>query len=792
MESFFESLLTPFSDNDKKFIRGYWQILRKVLLNANIRMDEIELSDSVFYAQESRKLFYAPIVCQNIDREVNCNSNTYKLPRGAFDVVCYGDFLEYHKEMDLPVKIDDAVDVSCDRHDVVVDGCRVLGTGRALVSWKSSKIDNFSIENGIVNSSRIIRKIQYKQACGSENTKPVVVKSERLHKNKYRISDFTTKYLVVGQNVKINDFYYDKIKKIVHKHVIELYDIHGNSNDQYAYLEIDAFPYAYPLKYKKIQLREYRENVDYIISDGYICFAFPVRETLIAERAYIDDSVIIDRYFSFLKEKPENNFKVWWHDIFTGGYELFIHASLGLPFTTEEMGKQKCIGFEYTSELVRNNQKFYHVGNREIQGSFCESDNGIYDDHGAFYKIVDRLYNGNVIVDRIPASNEFSGSVGRYVFSSIIMQDDTGNIYYIAVPPNCFPCISKDQVIDPWSKLTTGVRILDATPEKMDVKKFGTGTDKKILEHNTFVIEIDVDGEIIDRLIRYLIPSWSEYHIKRRINVNRLYDRCSVYWDSVLLFGKILPSEYVIYSSNLNVQEYHENKVKIDPVIPYKIIGDFDGTYITNIRDANGNPLDISSFLFDKIRTYSNASNRFNVLETSLCSNLGDRIQIVYNAGIPIGNDQEFMFMEQTSLDVFDIPAREGGLVVSGGILPDREVGRTNQNKWYFDKYVSWSNNYLPAIFRLGDVVIHDEFYQEYGQVYGASLDGNKIIRTDFHRLGIRSGMMFFNSNEWKIVESFNSDGEAILNSNVNNGTLSDWGFCCFLAETSNGAIIKN
>jgi hypothetical protein len=98
------------------------------------------------------------------------------------------------------------------------------------------------------------------------------------------------------------------------------------------------------------------------------------------------------------------------------------------------------------------------------------------------------------------------------------------------------------------------------------MSKFGTGTDKKILEHNTFVIEIDVDGEIIDRLIRYLIPSWSEYHIKRRINVNRLYDRCSVYWDSVLLFGKILPSEYVIYSSNLNVQEYHENKVKIDPV----------------------------------------------------------------------------------------------------------------------------------------------------------------------------------------------------------------------------------
>jgi hypothetical protein len=37
--------------------------------------------------------------------------------------------------------------------------------------------------------------------------------------------------------------------------------------------------------------------------------------------------------------------------------------------------------------------------------------------------------------------------------------------------------------------------------------------------------------------------------------------------------------------------------------------------------------------------------------------------------------------------------------------------------------------------------VIHDEFYQEYGQVL-VILDGNKIIRTDFH-VSEFGGMMF-------------------------------------------------
>lgn len=811
-----QGLLKPLGEEDQAFVKSYWDVILKCMLTPYQHKIEADLSYDILTTQTQTKTFYESFIPVANDVHYNITSLPVTLPYSIYDLKCYGDEYTVTESMALPVRIFGATNISCDCPNVVIDGDRVIGEGTWTVMYTTNEVTDFTFVNGVLDGPTPIHDVDAKQGTGSLCRFNVVC--EILMNKGVFCESINTKYMTVGMGVVISGHAHE-IAEIVDAHkfrTVALVALPGTHQT----LEIDLYPYSYATDIDDIRLFRdgKRKDVDFVMRNGSIAFPTPQRDPMITERAYRNNTDVLDRFMHHLATYPDDE-SLWlpyWRSIFTNQIDIFLYAAIGYPYTLPEMGDMRVVNIEYSVSDKKHETAFTNYeANDQITTAasyFDGNENGIVLTDGTLLKIVRGITDDRVELFRVPFAETAVGFAANIVVSSIGLEDEYGKVTYFPVPAGQFPLFKIGDFVTPWSMLVTGLKVFDRT-ERDDYTDF-EGIDKfkedptggapadalDLLAMNTFVILSDETISVTDNIMKFLIGAWTQWHmLDGRGDSIGIRDISAVGAVASLVFRKFLPWEIVNIVSAFNVLPRMQHQALIEPDMPLEFLGDYDGITqeITNLTWTDGiTPLDIT--------LWPNVDKVSEAFGTNLDSELaaGGEIVIFPGAGKLIINTMltgvypsvgvgiHFSFLKALKATSVDVYMDKGGIFWGSG----EEVARGyNGTKAYFVIEQDAFTEYTPSIYSLSDLAFADEIKFEYSATNGTRVVGALLADTDFKRLGVRAGMTFVHIDDILEVASFDEWGQPTLSPASAYGTLSsDFGFYCFVARSNDGTISKN
>lgn len=818
IETIFKDLLRPLSDEDKAFVLAYWDLIIKTLLTPYQRNLEKELSYNILSTPENQKFFYHSFVPKTIDVEFHVNAKEFILPNNCYEVVCYGDEYQKYETVTLPCRIDDAYDIVANKQDVVIDGNILLGEGECAVSYKTRVIP-FVQDGQKIISERIIRTVKAKKGDGT----PTLVETEyeSLYDKVIYCPKINIKHAKPGTRVWIGSRQ-DTIKQVIDNHRFLPNGAHGPAGTT-GRLKIELFPYAYKIDFDYIPEFEgnRRNGVDYQIKNKTISFPEPVLEPLIAPRAYQYSDEQFQRFLRHLGVVPEEKelYKPFWHAVFTNKLDTFLYASIGYPYVPFEFGKIKMKEIEYSEKNKKPDIRFSYRNHRVLTTTpyFDGYENAILSQDGQFYKIIRHTSETEVEVERLlSGSGEFIGCAAEYKVDAFSFENQFGRVLWIKVPARQFPLYKPEDVVETWSPLVTGVWVFDRTENESykdyeGYKKFLVSGDtppenyQDLLQFHTFIILSDELINIPDNLIRYVIPAWTQYHIK-----DNLYDRVSIRETAdissiaSLVFGRFLPSEIISIDLG-NITPMFSNSGLVDPLMPMTFLGDYNpivANAITNLRWPTGEPLDISNFEYDLILYVVQdfgtdpateiAPDSPRLIQVAPSGN----ILLITGSNVPdTGTNLSFSFVASLNVSHLSNTFEVGGVFLGDFIAADNIVKRVyNATHAFLTEPYNGSSEYIPSVYRVGEIGIWDENnILRWEATNGTRIVDNELLDTDFYRLGVRHQMIFVHKTDILPVTGFDEHGQVLLSASPVYDILSEpFGFYCFVARSHDGTIEKN
>jgi hypothetical protein len=817
-------LLTPLNEDDQAFVKGYWDVVLKTMLSPNQRKLEADLSYDILTTQTYTKSFYESFVPVAETVTYTVKTLPLTLPRNLYDLKVTGPTYKKYDTVTLPCKIDDATNVVTDNPDVIVDGNILLGEGTCEVMYDTNVILDYTYSTltGVFDSTKNVTQVVASK--GDSTTEILVTPFEMFHDRVVYCPHITLKHAKVGQSVTIQGRV-DTIASIIDNHRFTTTRAHC-APGRTGTLKIDLYPYAYATEWEDIPEFDngWVRDVDYKMFDGKICFPEPVTEPIIAKRVFNKNRDLYDRFMKHLYVRPEDEslYLPFWRSIFTNNMEAFLYAAIGYPYILPEMGDMRVHNIEHMRKDIKHTTSFTYDPDNMCRVTvpdayFDGTENAVLLEDGQFLKILHHVTETEVEVERPLITGTQDGYAAHFTISSLTLEDENGLLVYFRVPPHEFPIVKVGDIIPPWTPLVTGLKVFDRTEnsryevyESTDRFVVDDGvavpSDANILlKNNTFVIMSSEPLNVSENILRFLMPSWAQYHkIDQRSDVVSFSDISTTSVVASLVFKKFLPTEVLLYTPTIAPTPYLVHQAMIDPYMPMEFLGTYDvmnPLEITDLKWLSGAPLDISGFT-----DISRVIEAFGVDPASHAAVAGVHIDVTSGADKLIidpgtavwptpGIDVHFSFVLPLKIISADFTASRGGEcqdLMSAGELVERVH---NGNQMYFLNSWADCDFYLPAIYSFTDIGISDETGGafEWVATNGTGITADKLVGTDFERLGVRPYMTYVHNTDILQVASFDDYGQPVLSAVPVHGILaSDFGFYCFVAEKDDGTIRKN
>ena len=817
-------LLTPLSDDDQDFVKGYWDVILKTMLSPNQRKLEADLSYDILTTQTYTKSFYESFVPVTETVTYAVTTLPLTLPRNLYDLQVTGPTYKKYDTVTLPCKIDNATNVVTDNPRVVVDGNILLGEGTCEVMYDTNVVTEYAYSSitGVFTSPRNVTQIVASK--GNSTTEILMVPFEMFRNRVIYCPSINLQHAVVGQSVTIQGRV-DTIASIVDNHRFTTTQAHCGAG-QTGILQIDLYPYAYATEWEDIPEFEngWRRDIDYKMFDGKICFYTSVTEPMIAKRMYNKNTDLYDRFVKHLEVLPEdeNLYRPYWRSIFTNNMEAYLYAAIGYPYILPEMGNMRVHNIEYMRQDAKHTIAFtYDPDNlcrMTTEYAYFEGiENGILLSNGQFLKILHHVTETEVEVERPLIEGTLEGYAAHFTISAISLEDENGLIVHFRVPPHEFPLVKIDDIVPAWTPLVTGLKVFDRTENTRyeiyeSADRFvvddavAVPSDANILlKNNTFVIMSSEPLNVPENILRFLMPSWAQYHkIDQRSDVISFSDMATTSVVASVVFKKFLPTEVVPYTPLLPAAPYLVHQALIDPYMPMEFLGTYaviNPLEITNLRWLSGAALDITGFsdISMVIEAFGVNPAAQAAVGAGYVAITPGAAKLIIDPASPVfptpGANIHFSFVLPLKIISADFTASRRGEcedLLGAGELVARVH---NGNQMYFMNAWEDCDFYVPAIYAFTDIGFSDETGGafEWNATNGTEISVDQLIGTDFERLGVRPYMTYVHNTDVLQVASFDDYGQPVLSAVPVHGILaSDFGFYCFVTEKDDGTIRKN
>lgn len=541
---FLDGILDAYSPEDQDFLRAYWTALFQTFLTYHQQIIEKDLDYTLIDALPVNKSWYVGLEVGYVEEIYTISALPYQLPTGMKSYKVYGTPQYVTEVVTLPVDLGEDVSnitvFGSTSHRI--DGTKILGTGIVTVQYSTSVLTPV-VSGGFLTGPSTALTL----TCLRTELDPMVYESEgevlvdgTLYDPN---SDFSSLSGGTIFTLGTADFYF---VSATDSHTATFTALVPGPGRKLKYSH-NGFQYVIATTAYSVPEFDngWISGRDFYVNNAQIGFATLPPDVLIAPRVYYYNDEISDMYGKIVNYiRPENidpeeylkNLQAYWYGLWNGSkpetVAFVLHALLGLPHTRFTGGEYRLDSIEASYSNLKDSTfmtvgKFGYVTTDDDYFSFM--DKHILFSDGGVAKIVKYLSATEVVIaGYIPEIGAIDGSACVVTACKIYINDKYGVQISYTLPPLSAPMFAPGATIPVWSRLCTGVNIIDARHRKLrvadpyfraawcvpDVDAYNnTGAPvgrsdralrSQMLRGNTFLIEFDYTGipdtSFVDRI----------------------------------------------------------------------------------------------------------------------------------------------------------------------------------------------------------------------------------------------------------------------------------------------------
>jgi hypothetical protein len=477
---YLSGILDAFTPEDQILLKAYWTGINNGLLSYHQQVAEQDLDATLMYALPTNKSFYVALVPEYIEQTYIVDSLPFKMPRGVKSFKAYGPTTYSTALVTLPIDMGEDVTVVnvTGNTRIVMDGSKILGTGTATVESRTSLIASPVIAGEYLTGPSSITSIVCEKLTADvpvvSGTAEVLVDGNIYDANNI----FTSIPIGTIFTLWSADF---TLEEVIDDHTIKFTVAVPGSGRNLPYKH-QGFGYAIETTVHDIPTFDngWESGKDYVIQDGVIAFAALPPDTLIAPVVYSVNYEVSNLFGKLLNlvvadgDNPETylrDLQAMWYGIWNGSkhesIEFTYHALLGLPHTRQSdgvmtMGTISGSNTDMKEVVDLTIDKFNAVTVDDEEDYFTVHDRCIRFTNGGYAKIVKYITPQRVIIDGYAPVGSITGQASTLTAGTFVVVNRFGVATTHTLPPLSVPYFAPGDTIPIWSRLCTGVRIVDA------------------------------------------------------------------------------------------------------------------------------------------------------------------------------------------------------------------------------------------------------------------------------------------------------------------------------------------